>query len=441
MARIFSVDFRRSANDLMGAVPTFGSTATINNDSKGMALKCKSAATDYITYGDIAAINAIGTGAFSFVVGANIKGFLNHGSGVNAFAGKGNPNTSGIVVANSSGTNIIVYILNSAISSTIIPYRDNLIIVTRNLAGLCTLYVNGISMGTPVTNTGTISSTSVMAVGYDGNSTSRTPNASIYLSEVYNHCLSQQEIDNLVMDFNARTIVSKPIRGFIQNRPTDLSQLKGTGPTQGLVAAYNMINQKGTLVDISGNLKNGTIVGRFIQNKEGLTSYGVFANQITIPALTPFGTGNFTFCTRVSFASFAISNAVIGGLSNSPRMYVASDNKVWVDNGTNNLISNAGAITTLNQFYNICYVKNSNVGTFYINGAAWGGGADNTNYTVGNTILSGYAGANFNLNGTNADCRIFNRALSLQEIKNYSNSFVNVVLYEDFSNYAVGDTI
>lgn len=234
--RIFSVDFRRSINDLYGATATLGSTATVQNDTRGMALKCKSLATDYITYGDITAIDAIGTGAFSFVVGANVKGFLAHGYANNTLSGKtNNSGATGFSLYYNDTATIIIKILSSVISfATTFVAKNNLYILTRNASGLCTLYLNGISVGTPVTQSGSISNAALMSVGYDGETTGRTPNASIYLSEVYNHCLTQQEIDNLVRDFNKRTIVSKPQRGFIQNRATDLSFLKPS-----LIAVYN----------------------------------------------------------------------------------------------------------------------------------------------------------------------------------------------------------
>jgi len=228
MAKIFSVNFNKSINDKYGATATLGATATVRNDEKGMALKCNSVATDYITYGDIAAINAIGTGEFSFVVGANNKGFLNHGSGYNSFIGKTTSlGTTGFALSLTSATAFTFNILNVNGSVTINSFnKNNLYIVTRNAAGLCSTYVNGILQGIPFTQAGNISNAGILGVGYDGNQTSRTPNASIYLSEVYNHCLSTTEIQKLNQDFQNQFPISKPKRGFLLNKPSDLSYLK-----------------------------------------------------------------------------------------------------------------------------------------------------------------------------------------------------------------------
>src|ERR1035437_5136589 len=88
MSEIFSVNFNRSINDKYGATATIGSTAKLANDEHGMALKCNYATTDQISYGDIASIDAIGTGEFSAVIAFNFKGFVNHGSSHNSLFGK-----------------------------------------------------------------------------------------------------------------------------------------------------------------------------------------------------------------------------------------------------------------------------------------------------------------------------------------------------------------
>lgn len=226
--KIFSVNFNKSINDKYGSTAVLGSSATVRKDEKGYALKCNSAATDYITYGDLASINAIGTGEFSVVVGANTKGFLNHGSTNNSLIGKTDTNTVNGFVFYYAADNAITFRTGATIISAVLNHRNknNLFIATRNSAGLCTFYVNGVSYGTPLTSTTNVSSTAPMTIGYDGQATTRTPNASIYLSEVYNHCLSEVEIQKLTADFLASSAPSKPKIGFIQNKANDLSSQK-----------------------------------------------------------------------------------------------------------------------------------------------------------------------------------------------------------------------
>ena len=202
MSKIFSVNFNKnSVLDEFGATATLGSTAKLVKDEKGMALNCTTQITDYINYGDIAAINNIGTGQFSFVVSTNIRRFLNHGSVYNSLFGKtDNFGTSGFGMMYPDSNSIFVRILNTTINVPSFDITGNHIFVfTRNSAGLCSIFIDGVLKGTPATQAGSISSTAVLAIGHEGVATTsnRTPDAIIYGASVYNHCLSQQEINKL----------------------------------------------------------------------------------------------------------------------------------------------------------------------------------------------------------------------------------------------------
>jgi hypothetical protein len=225
--KIFSVNFNKSINDKYGATATLGSTAKISKDEKGRALKCTNQNTDYITYGNLTDINNIGTGEFSFVVAFNIKSFLNHGSGHNSLFGKGNVSSDGFNLSYTSSTNLIAYVTNVGVAITKDLFNKNIIIaVTRNITGNLNIYVNGVKTNTNNGAIGNISSDKVLAIGTDGFNTVRTPNASIYLAEVYNHVLSNTEIQKLTSDFLNQQVYSKPKTGFIKNTPTDLSREK-----------------------------------------------------------------------------------------------------------------------------------------------------------------------------------------------------------------------
>ena len=404
--KIFSVDFRRSVNDQYGALATFGSTGTVVNDEKGLALRCKSLATDYITYGNIAAINSIGTGAFSFVVGANIKGFLNHGSAINVLSGKSNWGSVGFGFYYDN-TNLTAYTVSSGVVTPIAKNRNTLFILTRNLNGLCTLYKDGISVGTPVIQTGSVSTAFPMSVGYDGSVVERTPNASIYLSEIYNHCLSQIEIDALVDDFNSRTIVSKSKRGFVFNKPTDLSQLKPS-----LLAAYNCTPKKTILVDISGNLKNGTLTN-CITTKEGMMLMGVNSKAV----LGNIGSVR-SICFRIkpnSATCKILEKAANSGLifNNSGTLSAADFPAIYV-NGV------ASSALTLGKWHNVVLTNATGV-----NFSAATLGLNNTTYGA------------FEIE----DLRFWNKTLTAQEVKDYNNDFVRPVLIEDFSSNAADGQI
>jgi hypothetical protein len=442
MSRIFSVNFNKSINDAHGNVANLGSTASVSNDEKGQALRCKSLATDYITYGDISAINAIGTGEFSFVVGANIKGFLNHGSSNNVLIGKTSTlGANGFSIVYQTNTGIQTYILNSMVSaSTTILNKNNIFIVTRNSVGLFSLYINGISSGTPVIQAGNISTTALMSIGYDGASTARTPNASIYLSEVYNHCLSQLEIDNLVDQFKNQRIVSKPKIGFSMSKPTDLNRFKGTGTSQGLVAAYSMKPIGNTLVDISGNGNNATLVsGNTVKTKDGLIfpNSGYYKKTGFVGLNTGLNANAYSVSMRVKFNELGREQHLVDfpNIGVATQKYINATNRLYVQSSTSTLQGNT--ILKKDIWYTIHFLIKSPGVEIYIDAVS---DISNSTYTESISALQltlGYfqgESGPYKLNGEIQDIRIHNRVLTLREIKDYHNSFITPTLIEDFSS-------
>jgi hypothetical protein len=438
MSKIFSVDFNKSINDKYGATATSGTTAKLGLDERGMALRCNSSNNDGIAYGDLASINNIGTGEFSFVVGANIKSFINHGSVLNCLAGKAVQSISGVVIFYQSSTLISCYILGSVITAvTNLLNKNNIYIITRNSAGLCTLYINGTPVGTPLTQAGNISTATPMTIGYDGVATTRTPNASIYLAEVYNHCLSETEIQKLTADFKTRSIVTKPKRGFITSKPTDLSK------ETGLVCAYNMQPKGTTLVDISGNGYNG-VCSNVVNNQGGLlymaggkvTGNATLQTESsstnkTLLAVFKHATGTTSVNERIGIQLAKTSASTAFGIYIYPT--TGSISGIYGDSANTKYLVPASNLTK--ELNTAALVQDGTSVKLYINGvmtlSANDAGVVTYSTPVNFNIGTGPTFAD-SFNGTLFDSRFYNRALSEQEIKDYHNSFVKPALVECF---------
>ena len=102
--------------------------------------------------------------------------------------------------------------------------RNQIIILTINGTAL-NLWVDGVLVVTDTVTSTDIDWKSIIYVGSVLGSINPF-NGKIYNAQIYNHCLSQQEIDKLTSDFVNSQPISKPKRGFEVIKPTDLSNLR-----------------------------------------------------------------------------------------------------------------------------------------------------------------------------------------------------------------------
>lgn len=209
---------------------------------------------------------------------------------------------------------------------------------------------------------------------------------------------------------------------------------------EGLVAAYNMKPNGNTLVDISGNGNNGTITGCVVQEKEGLvfdgtTGYVNFAN-------TKLATSDFTVITRVKLNDYpASSKNIISTTTLDNGRFLGIYNKsIGLYNGSG-WISGVTELTP-KQEYTLAYVCDGSVINLYVDGVLDITGSKGPyNGLSLETIGKWTSDFSRNISGVIKDIRFCNRALSVQEIKDYHNSFIKPVLLIDFSDEAVGNTI
>lgn len=223
--------------------------------------------------------------------------------------------------------------------------------------------------------------------------------------KIFNHLLTAPEVINEFTNALNLRGTQKPIRGFIQNRATDLSQLKGTGPTQGLVAAFNALT-KGIVVDISGNLKNGTPTN-CISTKDGILLSGVNSKVVF---------GNIGAVKSVSFRFKPLSATckIMEKAANSGLIYNNSGTLVAADFSSIYVNGIASPVLTVGQWHNVVLTSATDV-----NFSACTLGLNNTTYGA------------FEIE----DLRFWTKTLSVQESKDYHNAFAKrIVLVEDFSD-------
>lgn len=224
--------------------------------------------------------------------------------------------------------------------------------------------------------------------------------------------------------------IKKPKRGFFYPKPTDLSNVDG------LVAAYNMQPNGRTLTDISGNGNNATIMGDFYTSQEGYGNADTALAQTGSIALE----GDFSIAFRVKW----LANS---GISNFFRQAGSGTSNVWIFRSSTSLIldqnSGGSAETSIGtvtigseEDFVITYNNSTGEVKMYRNGESVSvfstynpSGSRTASFYIGNATSS-YA-----LKDLLKDMRIYNKILSVQEVKDYHNSFAKqVVLQEDFSD-------
>lgn len=271
--------------------------------------------------------------------------------------------------------------------------------------------------------------------GFKTYQSTNKPFADVLDLKVYDHILSAKERTDLYRDFLQSQITEKPVRGFELVKPNDLSYLKDTG----LVAAYNMKPNGNTLVDISGNGNNGTIVGAlrtkdgmsFVTNNKGISvsNLGTFTNltiNLSFKDITGLTNWHYLLDYRPKGTYLALTSMINFGLfMNGVTLVEASEYNRFETNNISLVMLNAETKVYLN-------------GTHLRTVASMP-----RDFTSGLIIGSRYAidSSWQTFNGEIQDIRFYNRVLTEQEIKDYHNSFITPVLLIDFSNEAVGNTI
>jgi len=221
----------------------------------------------------------------------------------------------------------------------------------------------------------------------------------------------------------------------------------------GLVAAYNFVPNGNILPDISGNGRNGTLVGNPMMIKDGIRLQR--NNYIDLGATTTFNNlSNLTVLGRIKIISEMpyISGffSQFTGINASLSLYIYYSTIIYIDirNDNSGLATVGSQVLPINEYFDYAVVFNGNGETnndklkLYINSIeiflTYGGNICSITAPDLNTVnfYIGDLGPAYDDDGVKelSDFRSYNRSLSLQEIKDYHNSFIKPSFIEDFSS-------
>ncbi len=273
---------------------------------------------------------------------------------------------------------------------------------------------------------------------------------------IFNHALSHTEIEAEYVKFlNSHPLAAKKTNIYYP-KPTDLSN------ENGLIAAYNMIPQAGELVDISGNGNNGTINGA-LSSKNGMNFDGV-KDYINIDSIVPdiisTTKGTWIILISVKDSTPSVTQRILNFGDTDNDTYI--DLKIYTTGVLRIYFRNTGSFEwTLNtdnsvfidnEIISIALVQDGVFPVIYINGiivaqtfsietdkTAWFNdlsGIDNGRigcYNANNTGNISF------IDGFISDMKIYNRALSLQEIQAYHNQYAKQISFIEDFKYAPAD--
>jgi len=206
----------------------------------------------------------------------------------------------------------------------------------------------------------------------------------------------------------------------------------------GLVAAYNMVPVKGVLPDISGN--GNTMIfdsaTGIVQNKEGIYVPDARAKASTTSAIN-LGTKH-SMCFRIKPIQTLTTGILCLSLSGSTYLRFTNPTTLTYYTGVATLSMTIPTISSGIDTYVL--TRNGTTVKLYINGSLIN---TYTNSNNNDFILQSMFSINYAQGyvGDVYDARFYTTELSLQEAKDYHNSFITPTLVESFDNYNVGDTL
>ncbi|HMA59517.1 MAG TPA: LamG domain-containing protein, partial [Halanaerobiales bacterium] len=205
--------------------------------------------------------------------------------------------------------------------------------------------------------------------------------------------------------------------------------------TTGLVAAYNMIPISGQkIVDISGNGNDASRNGTPLSTKEGVKFSGANDEYYGASSISPSFDGGKQVSIAVRFKPDNVSgtNKYIVSIPESTvgnnGINIRQNNDAIItdllQNGSGDSVE-ATAVLTTNKWYTAILTFDGSTQKLYVNGSladssdtAYALEAASDEINIGD--FGTFDGA---FEGEISDVRIYNRALSEQEVKDYHNSF------------------
>jgi len=328
------------------------------------------------------------------------------------------------------------------------------VVVTQTTGNVFSLYVNNVEYTGSNANTLHYANEFLsICAGTSGASSLDGPVAKLVL---YDHILTVKERADAYERFAKAYPLGdlKYPRHNPHEKPTDLSN------EVGLVAAYNMIPSEDTLVDISGNGYNGTIIGA-INSVNGLVFDGV-NDYVNCGAVSGLGNNDWTITMRVKLGRNDVNQSFVtqdnGSSDFSFRIDVAPayDLDVIVFSEGNSAIflryqaENAFAPTTFNDYVDVwfdlvvTFQQSSKTIKAYRDGIELGettvatgtfvsmkDGIDLAIGAIGRVTPIYYAKQEM------SELLVYNYAFTEQQAQDYHNKFAKrLALVEDFSDDA-----
>jgi hypothetical protein len=216
----------------------------------------------------------------------------------------------------------------------------------------------------------------------------------------------------------------------------------------GLVAAYNMIPNGSTLVDISGNGLNGTAYNNPISTKDGVRFNSNIISHYRISGFADSTNldinDSFTVTGRCLVRDASLDQYVFNfGDVNGYRVCVGYDSGAFsftTYDGASKGVSIAARENQWTDFVAICVDNNLK---FYVNGVATNG-VTNCSLSAGSELVIGARSVvyTYGYEGEIANLNFYNYAFSEQEAIDYHNSFAKQVKQKhSFDDLGVGSTI
>ena len=288
-----------------------------------------------------------------------------------------------------------------------------------------TLYIDGVSLGSTTQTTDIATVTGVLYIG-DGTYAGYEINGSLDDVRIYNRALSATEVAQLYS--SAKTSYAQsPQRA--SSTPVSGGKLVGWWTMD----ANDMSTTGATLYDKSGLGNNGTVTGTTTSTGRinQARSFNGLTNTINIgdKAIYSFTeTTPFTISAWFKTATGQLIEIIEKKSTNDLyRLMMQTDGSLYfeLNDGTNQLVVNPTA-SLVNGIWHqaILTYDGANLLTAYVDGVNIG--TDNSPalsgvVTAGGNLNIG-SGANGNFNGSIDDVRIYNYALSAQEVSNLYNA-------------------
>lgn len=301
---------------------------------------------------------------------------------------------------------------NSSVSQTDITLDTWITVGYRRSGTTATYFLGGVPDGTATDN---YDYTASAALGFLVSSTNYTSTRHMRSVRIYSAALSDAEV---LADYNGTVQANCIVNIDFSTAGKKLANGDTFTCATGQTVTLNSSGATGARIAGERDLFQGTAANRPIYLAYSGTKYGYLngtaGNYFSTPAMTAFGTGDFSVSARVMATTFAsTARAVVGGAANAfgIRFEVATGKLVVVKVGVASLTASTSAATAL-QTVVIGYTRSGTTGTYYIDGVAAGTVTDTNDYTVGvSEVGSLVGGTNSLLDGRVFWARIYNAAL------------------------------